>query len=189
MPNSSAAMAYTEPAFDRAPDMVSRATREAELVKERMRIPRPAPIPNDNSERRFATERGQLSEGPFASRLVLPRVEIAPPVSFVPLQEWEGCVISVDEQIFRATLVDVTAGDEVETEEVELAISDVDPDERRNLKPGAIFRWTIGYQMRLHRPRLKGSQIVFRQMAKPQKSEIAAALKRGAERAKAINWD
>jgi hypothetical protein len=141
--------------------------------------------------------RGSLEKGatatpqdilPQAAQIELPR-ETKPAASFVPLQEWEGYVTDIEADVFRARLVDVTAGDESETELVELPLADLDPDARSDLKQGAIFRWIIGYQISRDRPRIKGSQIVFRQLPRIQASQLKAAIDRGAERAKKIKWE
>jgi hypothetical protein len=63
----------------------------------------------------------------------------------ITLQEWEGRVERLDGRFVIARLVDITAGETEETEEVELPIDDVTEADQALLQPGAIFRWILGY--------------------------------------------
>jgi hypothetical protein len=63
----------------------------------------------------------------------------------ITLQEWEGRVLQIDGRLVIARLVDITAGDKEETEEVELPLDDVTEADQALLQPGAIFRWILGY--------------------------------------------
>jgi hypothetical protein len=64
----------------------------------------------------------------------------------ITLQEWEGQVQDVGKTYFSARLVDLTAGDTEETEEVKLPLSDITESDQMLLVPGAVFRWIIGYR-------------------------------------------
>lgn len=70
-------------------------------------------------------------------------VRIAP--REITLQEWEGRVVQIQGRLVIARLVDITAGDTEEAEEVELPLDDVTEADQALLRPGAIFRWIIGY--------------------------------------------
>jgi hypothetical protein len=61
------------------------------------------------------------------------------------LQEWEGRILQLEGRLIIARLVDITAGDKEETEEVELPLDDVTEADQSLLQPGAIFRWILGY--------------------------------------------
>lgn len=74
---------------------------------------------------------------PTASSRVAPRE--------ITLQEWEGRVMHLDGRFVVARLVDISAGEDEETEEVELPIDDVTEADQALLQPGAIFRWVLGY--------------------------------------------
>lgn len=70
---------------------------------------------------------------------------IRPAPREIPLQEWEGRVLRLEGRFLFARLVDITAGDKDETEEVQLPIDDVTEADQKLLKPGAVFRWVLGY--------------------------------------------
>lgn len=63
----------------------------------------------------------------------------------ITLQEWEGRVVQVEGRLVIARLVDITAGETDEAEEVELPLDDVTEADQALLRPGAIFRWILGY--------------------------------------------
>jgi hypothetical protein len=63
----------------------------------------------------------------------------------ITLQEWEGRVLQIEGRFIIARLVDITAGETEETEEVDLPIDDVTEADQKLLQPGAIFRWVLGY--------------------------------------------
>jgi hypothetical protein len=63
----------------------------------------------------------------------------------ITLQEWEGRVERLDGRFVIARLVDITANETEETEEVELPIDDVTEADQPLIQPGAIFRWILGY--------------------------------------------
>ncbi|MEY9593621.1 hypothetical protein ABIA06_005912 [Bradyrhizobium yuanmingense] len=70
-------------------------------------------------------------------------VRIAP--REITLQEWEGRVVQIQGRLVIARLVDITAGETEESEEVELPLDDVTESDQALLRPGAIFRWILGY--------------------------------------------
>jgi hypothetical protein len=65
---------------------------------------------------------------------------------FKAIQKWEGKVISISGETFRATLSTIV-GDKAE-QEADIYINEVTPDERHLLEPGAVFYWSIGYLTR-----------------------------------------
>ena len=62
------------------------------------------------------------------------------------LQEWEGRVVKIGTEEFTARLVDLTAGQTLETEEADFLIVDLSDGDRALLRENAIFRWLIGYR-------------------------------------------
>lgn len=54
-------------------------------------------------------------------------------------------MLRVEGRFLFARLVDITAGEKDETEEVELPIDDVTESDQKLLLPGAVFRWVLGY--------------------------------------------
>jgi hypothetical protein len=77
--------------------------------------------------------------------LAFPARTARPAPREITLQEWEGRVVQIDGRFIIARLVDITAGETEETEEVELPIDDVTEADQKLLQPGAIFRWVLGY--------------------------------------------
>ncbi len=82
--------------------------------------------------------------------------------SFAAMQEWEGVVVQVCDEVFLAELIDITAGAVEPEETAEVLISDVQDDDRARLKPGAIFRWVVGYHRSPAGQKTRGSRIYFR---------------------------
>lgn len=110
-------------------------------------------------------------------------------LSFHALQEWEGYVLDIQRETFTARLVDKTAQGTVEGEIGEFAISDISDDDRALLRPGAIFRWTIGYQRTKGGTKRRVSDIVFRRLPMWTKSELSESAKRAKDLAERIVWE
>jgi hypothetical protein len=118
------------------------------------------------------------------------KIFVAPrDVSFYPLQEWEGYVVDIAGDTFTARLVDKTADKTVEGEVGEFAVSDLTDDDRELLKPGAIFRWTIGYQRTKGGTKRRVSDIVFRRLPQWTKFDLASAKERAKKLADGIRWE
>ncbi|MDE2834298.1 MAG: hypothetical protein OXM02_07225 [Bacteroidota bacterium] len=81
-----------------------------------------------------------------------------------PLQEWEGYVIEFNDEEFVARLVDITAGDEYETEEATIPLEEISDADAKSLELGKIFRWVIGYERSVSGGKKRVSQIVFRDL-------------------------
>ena len=62
------------------------------------------------------------------------------------LQEWEGYVEEICATELVARLIDLTAGNSHETEEVTIPLAEIAPRDVANLEVGSIFRWVIGYE-------------------------------------------
>jgi hypothetical protein len=80
-----------------------------------------------------------------AAVVKLPAVSLTPPKE-ITLQEWEGQIQEVGTTSFLARLVDLTADEHTETEEVQLPLSDISEGDLALVRPGAVFRWIIGYR-------------------------------------------
>jgi len=85
------------------------------------------------------------------------------------IQKWEGSVISVSGDTFKATLSPLVGDGAVQ--EAEIYIEDITPDERPLIEPGAVFYWSIGY---LTRPsgRRRESVIRFRRLPTWTSNEV-----------------
>jgi len=101
---------------------------------------------------------------------------------FRAIQKWEGYVLDVGRDIFRARLVSIVG--EGPDQEAEIYLEEVDPDDQELVQPGAVFYWTIGY---LDRPsgRLRGSILRFRRLPALSEPELETA-RREAEKLESL---
>ena len=81
------------------------------------------------------------------------------------LQDWEGVVDEVDEagKVFTARLRDLTVNEIHPSRTAEIPIEDVSDDDRKLLRPGAIFYLTAGRSLRNGRLELFG-RMAFRRL-------------------------
>ena len=77
------------------------------------------------------------------------------------MQEWEGYVLTADASSFTARLLDLTVGSSCEEEEAQIPIERVPQQDRPRIQPGALFRWSIGYEHMASGVRKRVSLIVF----------------------------
>ena len=108
-------------------------------------------------------------------------------ITFYALQEWEGYVVEIGDEVFTCRLVDLTAGEPSETEQVDLPISDLTDEDRGRLREGRVFRWSIGYQ-RMCGSKRRVSQIVFRDRPKWTKRQIEEAEAKAEAVLSKIKW-
>lgn len=78
--------------------------------------------------------------------------------SFYPKQEWAGRVTVIYDDEFDARLRDV-ATDEFAV--ATIALEEIGPDDRAQLRVGSLFRWVMGYERSVGRTRSNVSRIVF----------------------------
>ena len=98
---------------------------------------------------------------------VIPKIEpsrIHNKESFNPLQEWEGYVTSVDDSSFTAELLDITNPSVDTREEAQFPKEELSDQDLRQLKVGAVFRWSIGYVRSQSGVKRRSSQIIFRNL-------------------------
>jgi hypothetical protein len=81
----------------------------------------------------------------------------------VILQEWEGRVEEIQGRRIVARLVDITARENEESEEVDLPLDDVPDADQDLIQPGAIFRWILGFHYPYGRKE-KFARIVVRRL-------------------------
>lgn len=81
---------------------------------------------------------------------------------FTLLQQWEGCVNSLGDDEFRASLFDLTNPATPE-EEATFDMEEVAPGDRNLVRPGAFFYWSVGYRTR-EGARERVSAIKFRRL-------------------------
>jgi hypothetical protein len=104
---------------------------------------------------------------------VLPKQKYSPK-TYVSLGKWEGYVIDSYDNFFLARITDLK--EEHGDEEVEIFFDEISDDERKLVRPGAIFYWSIGYEK--EKGTVKRSSIIrFRRLPKWTKSDIDKAKK------------
>lgn len=126
------------------------------------------------------------------SSFVFPKVGVQPrrvKSSLQALQEWEGYVTDLGATSFFARLKDLTSQSDLPEEEGEFPLDDVADGDRPLLKPGAVFRWTIGYEKSRSGTKRRISQLVFRRLPAWTKSDIAAADACARRIREKINWE
>jgi len=107
---------------------------------------------------------------------------------FARLQEWEGYVQSVSDNEFTASLFDITNKRGIEDEEADFSIEDLTEDDKKLLKPGAVFRWLIGYRT-IGGTKERSSKIVFRRLPQWTDSDLAAAAEKVEFFARKTKWE
>lgn len=104
------------------------------------------------------------------------------------LQEWEGRVTSVADDHFTARLVDLTAGNDYETEEGDFQLAEISESDRDLLRENAVFRWIIGY--RYHGgTKERFARIVFRRLPAWSALELRASERTARQLAQDLVWD
>ncbi len=140
----------------------------------------------------FETEFEQTKSNEVIDKIIpLPKFKILPSLRetpFAPLQEWEGYVQSVSDNEFTASLFDITNKRETEDEEADFSIDDLTEDDKKLLKPGAVFRWLIGYR-NIGGTKERSSKIVFRRLPQWTDSDFDAAEKKADFFARKTKWE
>jgi hypothetical protein len=113
---------------------------------------------------------------------------IARMATYHAIQEWEGYVEDIGDDVFAARLVDLTSQAAPE-ERAELPLADLTLEQRSELRTGAVFRFTIGYEKTPGGQRKRVSQIIFRQLPRWTQRELEDARAAGKARAHALRWE
>jgi hypothetical protein len=134
----------------------------------------------DSSSREAGTDVDDLGSAsetyePVLQFPELPQTKETARRALLPIQEWEGYVTEVTEDGFTAQLVDLTAEDELPTEEADFSMEDVSDPDLRLLREGAVFRWTIGYEKSVSGTKTRISRIVFRRLPQWTTKELVSA--------------
>jgi len=104
----------------------------------------------------------------------------------VSLQKWEGVVTEVEKDIFNARLLDLT--DDNPEEEADFSIEEVSEDDRKLLKPGAVFYWSLGYLTTGTGQVIRTSIVKFRRLPAWTETEVKRAQEQAAEIRRTIGW-
>lgn len=140
-----------------------------------------APVPRSSSTTEVQEpDRQSTKSGPQADRIVVPREE--------KLQEWEGRVVAISANQFKAQLIDLTAGNEHETESGDFPIEELSDADRKLLRENAIFRWLIGYRY-IGATKEQFARIVFRRLPAWSAMELRAARQSARKLALGLQWD
>jgi hypothetical protein len=109
--------------------------------------------------------------------------------TFTPLQEWEGYVVDVGKETFTARLIDLTSNDAQEEEEADFPVTDLSDSDQQMLRPGAIFRWAIGYRRTRGGTKERISRIVFRRLPAWTARELKENRRKAEELAAALQGE
>ena len=92
----------------------------------------------------------------------------------IVLQEWEGYVVEINQSVFTARLLDLTADASFEEEEADIPFAEISDDDLDKIRLGSIFRWVIGYERSAAGTKKRVSRIVFRDLPAVTKSDMQA---------------
>ena len=109
--------------------------------------------------------------------------------SFNPLQEWDGYVIEVNENSFRARLTDITNDGAVDEDEVEIPFSELDEDSQSRLAEGRLFRWSIGYQRSRTGQKTRVSRIIVRRLPTWRREDLDVAKSEARKLSRELRWE
>jgi hypothetical protein len=166
------------------PDIIRRMP--SKVARRREEVSEQSPTSNTSPEAAGSSavpEAMVLSLPPYAG---LPAYSAG---SFNALQEWEGVVLEVGAESFTARLTDLTAGNKIETEEADFPIADLRDEDHERLRPGAVFRWAIGYHRSPGGTRTRASRIVFRRLPAWSAQELGEARREAERLSVGIEWD
>ncbi len=110
------------------------------------------------------------------------------PTPYELLQEWEGYVQTVGSNEFTASLIDWTQQRKTADEEADFSIDDLTEEDKKLLKPGAVFRWLIGYRS-IGGTKERFSKIVFRRLPQWTERELRESQEKAKNIANAITWE
>lgn len=121
------------------------------------------------------------SQSPRITTMTLERPSIARlPVTL--LAEWNGCVESMQEHQFTASLKGVFGeGVSGEEEDAEIPISDVGESDKELLRLGNYFRLCVFYEIRDNGQPRRYTQVVFRRLPAYRAADLARAEERAEE--------
>lgn len=109
--------------------------------------------------------------------------------SFYALQEWEGYVTKIKEDTFEAELVDLTSIDKPYQERAIIEKKELSLDSLELLKDGAVFRWSIGYEILSGGTKQRVSRIVFRRIPAWSKIDLEEAKEVAKSIISEVKWE
>jgi hypothetical protein len=183
-----------QPSLETKPSLTDRAQQvkqgSALLTPDwRFLISDPPPVIEEPLTRRGQAELGvdvldrstsnQANRAPFRKIFQMPIFEPSKHF-FRPIQQWRGTVIEIRDSEFDAELrdqTDLSRGREIST----FKFDEVSEGDERLVKVGAVFYWSIGYELTESRQRKLVATVVFRRLPGWSKSEVAAVHEKAAE--------
>lgn len=136
------------------------------LLRSRPRIVG-APVPPATASGdlgRASTDEAHATEHEMLTRLLLPASTpkaLSRTSHFIRLNAWEGAVTERFDTYFDAEVVDL---DTSERAMVEFDLDEIAEDDIQLCEPGALFYWSIGYEVKAGGQRSKSSVIRFRRL-------------------------
>lgn len=141
-------------------DLVDAGLRTIAAGAPGTRSPRPVDVgPSAPNPESTATPQVALNYGdvlPFPPSPTIPRR------TFRLLAKWEGIVDDVLVDSFTAELHDIHGDDTPKV--AEFALEEVDPADRNLVRPGAVFYWSVGYNVYISGQQERASSMYFRRL-------------------------
>jgi hypothetical protein len=126
------------------------------------------------------SEESQPSTGPRTTADVIARTKSTEYRRFRTLQQWEGVVTQVREDVFEAELRDLNHPSSP-PEFVELSLDEISAPDKPLLRNGSVFYWIIGHETRTAGQILNVSEVRFKRTPRWSRAELEAARKTGKE--------
>jgi hypothetical protein len=181
-------------------DFVRQPTADSDHKTIRSRLDDLNHLSSDRIESLFGSTGDASEESHFRSPTAVPPQKTGEPLyfrqpskisprvtRFTVEQEFEGMVVSVDQNgdFFVARLADLTAkGPE---EEAEIAFDEISPDDRPLIVPGALFSWSIGKSTETGGQVRRVSELRFRRFFRFTPSAIVRAEEKAARMLELLN--
>jgi hypothetical protein len=167
----------TAPGFVLRGGAVDRAVLQSGLVA--ATEPNVSRLPTDEFDTNVDGLARSRNSDPVCPVLKVPAPRM-PRQKSVVLQQWEGTVVEVGPDSFGArmkNLTDLNGPEEWATILLEEIWERVGDEERRQVHPGAVFYWSIGYLDEPHGTRMTMSTIYFRRLPAWSALDLARAQK------------
>lgn len=127
----------------------------------------------DTRAHRFSNQSATDTQQPF--ELFGSNVCEYPQTCLHALQEWEGYIVNIYADSFVARLVDITADDDYETEEVTIPFEELSSEDAEKVELGRFFRWVIGYERSASGAKRMVSRVVFRNLPRITQRDVEKA--------------
>lgn len=107
---------------------------------------------------------------------------------FYSVSEWDGYVSAIRSEVFEAVITEVSVGT-AETMQAEFPLEDLANSERAALRPGQLFRWSVGYEITREGTRSRVSRILMRKLPELDEAESRKLFRESAARAEKLRWE